>query len=107
MASVLLRELARRGNGLVAEGDRETVLEEGADHGAGEDASQLLDRVDDTGSDATQPNRQVAGPDAEDRRPDAAHAEAARDQTRREIPATRIRLGCPVDVNGAGREGEQ
>ena len=46
--SVLLRQLAGRGYHPVVQGDRETVLEESADQGAGQDAPHLLDRVDNT-----------------------------------------------------------
>src|SRR5438445_9473935 len=106
-ASVLLRQLAGSGNRPVVQGDGQTVLEERADHGAGQDASHLLNRVDDAGSDAAEPNRQVARRDAENRGPDAAHAEAADDEARRKVPATRIRLGGPVDVTAARGECEQ
>jgi hypothetical protein len=59
--------------------------------------------------DATPPRcaRQVAGRDGVDRRPDEAHAQAAQDETRCEVPPSRVGLRRDVDPRAAGREREE
>ena len=68
------RQLPGGGDRVVVERQGEPVLQEGADDGARQHATQLLDGVDDTGGETTEVCGQVARGDAEHRRPDEAHA---------------------------------
>jgi len=83
---VLRGQLARGSDRAVVKGEGEAVLQEGADHRAGEHASQLLDCVDDAGGNSAEVRRQITGCDAEHRHPDEAHAQAAGDEPGREVP---------------------
>src|SRR5438132_5041809 len=85
---VLLRQTAGCRDRLVVKRQGKPVLQERTDHGACQHTAKLLDRVDHTRRNTAKVCRQVAGRDAEDRRPDEAHAQAADDQARRERPPT-------------------